>query len=94
MISSTILALFYTDDQIKISNTRLLQNTIYRMKEAQTGTGPKLVLFSAHDTTITSVAVALNLVNIPCLMDNFFNGVDNSKTCIINYPQFATNIIF
>ncbi len=52
MLTSTIFTLYFTEDQVRIFNTRLFQNIIYRMKEAQAGRGPKLVLFSAHDTTI------------------------------------------
>jgi hypothetical protein len=63
------------------------------MKQAQARTGPKLVLFSAHDTTVLSLALAFKLISIECLIDAYFNGVDNSKTCINNFPQFATNLI-
>lgn len=52
MLTSTIFTFYYTQEQIRIFNTRFFQNTIYRMKEAQAGRGAKLVLFSAHDTTI------------------------------------------
>jgi hypothetical protein len=94
MLTTTLLGSFYTDIQLKTSNTQLLQNTIYRMKEAKAGNGPKLVLFSAHDTTVLSITSALKLVDIPCVMDRFFNGANNSDTCISEYPQFATNVIF
>jgi hypothetical protein len=63
------------------------------MKQAQAGTGPKIVLFSAHDTTILSIAMAFKLISIECLMEAYFNGVDNSRTCINSYPQFATNLV-
>ena len=93
MLTSALITTFYTQEQIKVSNTQLLQNTLYRMREARAGRGPKLVLFSAHDTTIISVLAAFNMISIPCLMDNFFNSKQNQDTCVTGYPQFATNIV-
>ena len=78
MLTYTIFSKYYTQEIIKISNTRLLQNIIYRMKQAQAGTGPKLVLFSAHDDTLLSVALMFKLISVECLMDAFYEGVDNS----------------
>lgn len=93
MLTSTLLTFFYTQDQIRSANTQLLQNTLYRMREARAGRGPKLVLFSAHDTTILSVLIAFNMINIPCVMDNFFTSNKNVDNCVTIYPQFATNIV-
>ena len=71
----------------------MLQNTLYRMRQARDKKGPKLVLFSAHDTTILSLLAAFNMANIPCIMEMFFSGTNNSDACISDYPQFATNLI-
>lgn len=93
MFTWTLFTYFYTQDQIKIGNTQLLQNTIYRMREARAGRGPKFVFFSAHDTTILSLLTAFNMVSVSCLMDNFFNSKQNQDTCMTSYPQFAANIV-
>lgn len=77
LVSYMVLGTFNTQDQIRSSNTQLLKNTLYRMREAKAGRGPKLVLFSGHDTTILSVLTAFNMINPPCLMDNFFNSKPN-----------------
>lgn len=92
MLTSTLLVFFYTKDQIRSSNTQLLQNTLYRMREAIAGRGQKLVLFSAHDTTILSLLSAFNMINIPCIMNSFLNDKDVDN-CVTAYPQFATNIV-
>ena len=54
---------------------------------------PKMVLFSAHDTTILTFGAALNFLNMDCLIDYFYNGANNSETCINQYPDFATNYV-
>ena len=93
MLTSTLFTFFYTRDQVRSSNTQLLQNTLYRMREARAGRGPKLVLFSAHDTTILSLLAAFNMINVPCIVDSFLNSKQNSDTCVTAYPQFATNLV-
>ena len=45
------------------------------MKQAIANQGPKLVLLSAHDTTLLSFNVALNFVNIQCIMAHYYDGV-------------------
>lgn len=64
------------------------------MKQAIIGKGPRIVLFSAHDTTLMSLWSALKWTSIDCLMKYFYEGVDNSDTCIQKYPSFASNVIF
>lgn len=64
------------------------------MRRALSSSGPKIVLYSAHDTTILMLLSALNLTNLKCLQDNFNNAKNSSDTCIIEYPTFASNIVF
>jgi hypothetical protein len=73
-MSSCILTYFYNDNQRRISATRLLQATIYNMENAISGNGPKIVLYSSHDTTIYALLVALNMTNLNCLTEQFFAG--------------------
>ena len=68
MLSSTLFKLFYSEDQIKTSNSQLLQVMLYNMKQSIIGKGPKMVIYSAHDTTILSLGAALNFLNISCLL--------------------------
>lgn len=89
-----IIQKFHTETQIKVSNTRLLQSIVNNMKQAIINKGPRLILYSAHDTTLLSLNSALQMVTIKCVMDYFYNGVDNFETCINQYPMFASNIIF
>jgi hypothetical protein len=64
------------------------------MKQAIIGKGPRVVLFSAHDTTLMSLWAALKWISIECLMKYFYEGVDNADTCIQKNPAFASNVIF
>ena len=66
---------------------------LYNMKQRIIGKGPRMVLYSAHDTTILSFGTALNFLNIDCLMSYFYDGVDNSDSCINQFPIFATNYV-
>ena len=45
------------------------------MKQAISNNGPKLVLLSAHDTTLLSFLSAINLINIQCIMNYFYDGI-------------------
>lgn len=76
-MTSTIFTFFHSDEQIKISNTRFLQTIVYNMKQAIIGKGPKMILFSAHDTTLMSLWAAFNLTNIACLTEYYLDGVQN-----------------
>jgi hypothetical protein len=71
----------------------MIQAILYQMKQAMDNKGPKFVIFSAHDTTILSLASAFKFISLKCVMSNFFDGVDNSEDCINKYPQFATNLV-
>jgi hypothetical protein len=64
------------------------------MQAAINNQGPRIVLYSAHDTNIASVNSALNFVNVQCLIAYFLDNVDNQDTCIFKNPSFATNIVF
>jgi len=63
------------------------------MKQAIIKKGPRMVLYSAHDTTILSFGTALNFTNIGCLMEYFYEGKSNKDVCITDYPPFSTNYI-
>jgi hypothetical protein len=52
--------------------TNIFKETITNFKKAINETGPKLILYSAHDTTIAMMLTALNLVNIKCINDKIF----------------------
>ena len=66
---------------------------LYNMKQSIIGQGPKMVIYSAHDTTILSFGAALNFVNINCLLEYYYNGADNADTCLTTWPPFATNYV-
>ncbi len=51
--------------------TNIFKETIKNIKKAINETGPKLILYSAHDTTIAMMLAALNLVNIKCINDKY-----------------------
>ena len=71
----------------------MLEHIVYNIKQRIVDKGPRMILYSAHDTTLLSLASALNFVNMDCLLQYFYNGVNNSQTCINQYPVFASNFI-
>jgi hypothetical protein len=44
-----------------------MQTIVNNMKQAIIKKGPRIVLYSGHDTTLLGFAVALNLTNIDCI---------------------------
>ena len=46
-------------------------------KKAIGGSGPKLILYSAHDTTIGLTLAAMNLTNLNCINDKYLNNAAN-----------------
>jgi len=57
------------------------------------GRGPKIVLYSAHLTTILAFGAAFNFFSLQCSMDNFYRNISNKDLCISDYPSFASNFI-
>jgi hypothetical protein len=47
------------------------------MKAAMAKNGPRIILYSAHDTNILSFNSALNFVNLSCLIAYFYENVNN-----------------
>ena len=63
------------------------------MKAAIDNKGPRIVIYSAHDSNIISFNAALNFTNLNCLMAYFYDNADNEDTCIVKFPSFAANMI-
>ena len=57
-------------------------------------TAKQLILYSAHDTTVASMLAGLNLTSYGCLKEFYINKVNNTDTCLVNFPPFASNLIF
>ena len=51
------------------------------------------MLYSAHDTTIGMILATLNFTNVNCINEKYLQNVDNSETCITDFPRFASNFI-
>jgi len=47
------------------------------MRDAINGSGPKMVLYSAHDTTILAFSAAFKLLSVKCIADNFYGNIHN-----------------
>lgn len=88
------LSLFYQPIQYETASTHLFEHTMDNIKKGISSDGPKLVLYSAHDTTMGLVLRTLNLTNTNCIYDRYINGVDNSDTCISDYPKYASTIVY
>ena len=53
--------------QYQTTSSLLFQNTLYNIRQAIKQNGPKLVLYSAHDTTLGMLLAALNFTNVDCI---------------------------
>ena len=93
LLSETVLDLFYTDVQIKTSNSMLVEKTLYNIKQAIAGKGQRMILYSAHDTTVLSFNSALGLLSLSCIMEAFYDSANNSETCLSKFPPFATSVV-
>lgn len=90
---SLYLNLFFKPIQYHATATNLFENIVINFKLAVAGKGPKLVLYSAHDTTVAMVLATFNLTNVNCINDRFIRNSSNLETCISEYPRFASNFI-
>lgn len=87
--------LFYREEQIRAVATNYMRQTLENIQRRIDGsTGVRLVIYSAHDTTIGMVLAALNMSNVPCINDHYLKGIENSDTCVYKYPRYTANILF
>lgn len=68
---NVILSKAYHKTLLKASSTLLLRKTVSNIKAAIEGKGPKMVLYSAHDTIIVVLANVMKLMSLECIMDSF-----------------------
>lgn len=71
------ISLFYQPIQYQTTGTNLFENIVDNFKRAINGTGPKLILYSAHDTTIGLILATFNLTNVPCINDKYIRDLPN-----------------
>lgn len=71
------ISLFYQPIQYQTTATGLFENIVNNLKRAAAGTGPKLVLYSAHDTTVGLMLATFNLTNVPCINDKYLRDLPN-----------------
>lgn len=90
---SMYISLFYQPIQYYTTATALFENMVNNFKQAIAGTGPKLVLYSAHDTTLGMTLATFNLTNVACINDKYIRDMANEETCVSDYPRFASNFI-
>eukprot|EP00828_Plagiopyla_frontata_P010535 TRINITY_DN15648_c0_g1_i1.p1 TRINITY_DN15648_c0_g1~~TRINITY_DN15648_c0_g1_i1.p1 ORF type:complete len:186 (-),score=42.13 TRINITY_DN15648_c0_g1_i1:9-566(-) len=60
----------------------------------QTNDTLKFIFYSAHDTTVQSILAGLNLSNYQCQYDLYNLGSTDFPTCMKEYPQYATSMLF
>lgn len=61
------MSLYYQPIQYHVTASGLFENTVNNIKKAINSTGPKLVLYSAHDTTVALMLATFNLTNVECI---------------------------
>lgn len=87
--------LFAQPDQIRAVSTLYLQQTLENLKGKVNGTyTPRMVIYSAHDTTVGMVLAALNMTNLKCIANYYLNNIVAEDTCVEKFPPFTANIIF
>jgi hypothetical protein len=86
--------MFHLPKQYLTASSHLFENTMNNINKSIDGTGPKLVLYSAHDTTMAMTLATLNLTNVECINQYYLDGIDNSDTCLWDYPAFASTLIY
>lgn len=90
-----LIKYFSTKKQLKATATGFFNATFNNIKNAvENNNDVKLVIYSAHDTTVLNMLAALNMTNVDCVYQAFLNNQTTSETCVIKYPIFTSNIIF
>ena len=87
--------LFFTELQINTTVSGFLNSTRLNMVNAMnSAVEERLVIYSAHDTTVGNVLAGFRLVNAQCVLDQYI-GKNESKLpyCAYDYPYFASNLI-
>ena len=86
---------FYTNagslQQIQLFSMNYFNDVMgFMYKFSQGLQTPKLLIYSASDTTMVPLLTALNITNTSCLMSNFLNET-NITSCVA--PDFASQLI-
>jgi hypothetical protein len=71
------ISLFYQPIQYQTTATNLFETIVDNFKAAVSGIGPKIILYSAHDTTVGMVLAAFNLTNVACINDKYIKDLPN-----------------
>jgi hypothetical protein len=53
----------------------------------------KLIIYSAHDTTLANILAALRLTSASCIWNSYKTGTKEAD-CINDYPIYSSNLIF
>jgi hypothetical protein len=99
--------LFLTELQIRSTSSGFFEETINNINRVLTVGDVQWVIYSAHDTTVANMLVALNFTNAQCIYEAYLQNSNQSKdekgedgnyynpdTCIFEYPGYSANIIF
>lgn len=84
------------NDQVKLLSSPFLEEliSIFKNKINDKDFQKKFYFFSAHDTTITPLMVALNFTNWNCVWNKKKNIQDQYLNCEEGFPPFASNLLF
>lgn len=85
--------LFFTELQINATATPFLNQTIQNMRNiVRDKNRERLIIYSAHDTTVGNILAALRLTSAQCVWDHYVKGY--AENCVSDYPIYTANIIF
>lgn len=86
--------LFYQEVQINATITPFLNQTLNNMRNIlKNPDKERLIIYSAHDTTVANVLAALRLTSAECIWNSYKNSSSN-YSCIKDYPEYSSNVIF
>ncbi len=74
---SMYISLFFQPIQYQTTATNFFETIVDNLKAAAQGTGPKLILYSGHDTTVAMTLATFNLTNVLCINDKYLRDAPN-----------------
>ncbi len=98
MVLQGYIRYFHNEQQLRAVSTGIFNGTINHIKRVSAQKeGVQWAVYSAHDTTIQSILARIGLTSVQCIYQNYLNGTykDNeNEYCIVQYPGYASQIIF
>ena len=93
IVARLYVVFLYSETQRKALSKTLLETTINNMKRAIDDSGPKMIFYSGHDSTLAILLASMNFTNFDCLNEKYLKN-KTRKNCYWEYPHFASSFVF